>query len=79
MNSSDGGNLIHKTHFSSELPKEDRGKQSLTITYLCFSHLLAPTWQDYTDIYLINNVIKVINNKNFLKFPFCPLNKALVV
>lgn len=39
MNSLDGGNLIHITHLSCLLPKEDQGQQRL-------SHIFAYMGQD---------------------------------
>lgn len=54
MNSSDGGNLIHITHFSSALPKEDRRRQSRNVCPILY-------------ILLINNVIMVVNTKALLK------------
>ena len=61
MNSVDGGNLIHITHFSSVLPKESRGEQSFTITVFCF---------DGAGLYILpkNYVTMVLCKKIFIKF-----------
>lgn len=56
MNGSDGGNLIHLSHFSSVFPKEEEGKKSLTILYPCFRHLA----------YIHNGYWKLCRNKRQL-------------